>query len=211
MELVARDVAVSGTYGPLLRPTSLRVRSGQLLVVTTEPGAGHTALALALSGRLRPSEGTVRMNNSPSRAALQRGISLVDAPEVTEPEDSLPLSEVVAEGLSLAGKRHGRRAVRKWLSRHGFGDLASTRFENVPAEARTKLLVELAATRRGVTALVLDCPDRHGGDPFAWHALATWHAQRGLAVVVLCTPISAEKLGVEHVAIGAPKTVHNGT
>lgn len=203
MELVAEDVAVTGPQGPLLRPTSLRVQDGELVVVSGDPNSGHTALALALAGRLRPSQGAVRLDGSPAPSTLRRIVTVVDSPEVTEPEGALPVSEVVAEELSLAGRPAGRRAARSWLAKRGFSDHSATRIDAIPPALRTEILVELAATKRGVKALILDCPDRHGGDPMSWYSLAMHQAMRGLAVVVLCSPFAAEKLGTSHSRIGA--------
>ncbi|GAA0523145.1 hypothetical protein [Saccharopolyspora thermophila] len=201
MEIVATGVEVAGARGQLLAPTSLRARSGRLLLVAGDPNSGRTALALALSGRLRPTRGEVRLDGTADPSALRRAVAVVDAPQITEPEGALPVRDVVAEGLSLAGRRSGRRAVRAWLQARELP--ATERFENLAGLARTRLLVDLAVESRAVRALVLDCPDRHGGDPAGWYELAARQAARGLAVVALCSPHSADRLGVFPARIGA--------
>ena len=211
MEIIAESVEVTGPHGPLLQPTSLRVRDGQLLLVTGDPDSGRTALALTLSGRLRPSRGTVRRDGSTDANALRRTVAIVDAPQITEPEGSVPVTDVVAEGLSFARRRSGRRAVRAWLAEHHLDQFSAERFEHLPSTARTELLVELAAAGRDVETLILDCPDRHGGDPLGWYSLAARHAERGLAVVVLCAPYSAEKLGVSHSRVGPANSSQQST
>nr|WP_228046879.1 hypothetical protein [Saccharopolyspora sp. HNM0983] len=187
----------------MLAPTSLEVRSGELLVVAGDPHDGHTALALVLSGRMRPGEGTVHLDDDRSPAALRRAVSVVDAPGVTEPDGAVPLHDVIAEGLSLAGRRSGRRSVRTWLHERGIADRAKDRFEHLPHPERTRVLVDLARLPRTTGALVLDSPDRHGTDPTAWHPAAAEQAQRGLAVIVLCAPHSAERLDIPVARIGA--------
>ncbi|MBQ6644217.1 MAG: ATP-binding cassette domain-containing protein, partial [Saccharopolyspora sp.] len=144
MEIAAEAVEVVGAHSTLLAPTSMRVSSGELLVVTGEPNSGHTALALALSGRLRPARGSVRIDGRADPKALRRAVAVVDAPEITEPEPSVPVRTVVAEGLSLAGRRAGRAAVRSWLAAHELAEHTSTRMENLPAAERTRLLIDLA-------------------------------------------------------------------
>lgn len=203
MEIVAEGVEVIGAHGPLLAPTSLRMRDGRLRLVTGEPNAGHTALALVLSGRLRPTRGTVRLDGAADAGALRRAVAVVDAPEITEPDGAVSVRDVAAEGLSLARRRSGRRRTRAWLSEHELGDCADERFENLVPAQRTRLLVELACEGRSTKALVLDQPDRHGGDPAAWYALAARQAARGMAVAVLCSPHSADQLGVPRARIGA--------
>lgn len=202
MEILARDVGVQGAHGPLLRPTTLRVRAGQVALVAGEPGTGHTPLALTLAGRMAPSSGEVTVDGQRDDAALRRLVAVVDAPGVTAPEDALPLRTVVGEELSFAGKPAGRGAVRDWLAAHDAERHAGTRFDLVPPTVRTRLLTELAAERPDVRLLVLDCPDRHCDDPHTWWTVARQHANRDRAVVVLCTETSARLLDLPVARLG---------
>lgn len=203
MHIVASNVAITGTSGRMLAATSLEASSGELLVVTGDPNDGHTALALVLSGRMRPDEGDVHLDDDRRPARLRREIAVVDAPGITEPDDVVPLRDVVAEGLSLAGRRSGRRAVQHWLRRHQLADRAKDRFERLSHAERTRVLLDLARSARATSALVLDRPDRHGTDPTAWHPAAAEQAANGTAVIVLCAPHTAERLDVPVARIGA--------
>lgn len=187
MEIRADRVGVDGPHGPLLRPTSLRVRGGELALVNGEPGDGHTTLALALAGRIRPSHGTVTVDGRNDPAALRKRVAVVDAPAVNEPEPGLKLADAFAEELMHSGKPANRKAVRQWLDERAAGEFATERVENIPAQVRTRLLVEAAATRPGVEALMITEPDRHTSDMASWWELARLQAEQGLAVVVLCT------------------------
>jgi energy-coupling factor transporter ATP-binding protein EcfA2 len=189
--LHAAGVRVDARPVPLLEPTSLTVRSGERLLVAGEPGHGHTALALALGGRLKVDAGAVELDGSRSARALRRGVALVDVPGVSEPDAVLPLGSVVAEELAMAGlpTRHG--AVPEFLAARGLDEMAAFPLEAVPPAARTRVLAEIAAQRPGVVALVITVPDRFGGDPRAWWALAGELAGAGFAVVVTCTDASA--------------------
>ncbi|MEU4803125.1 ABC transporter ATP-binding protein [Actinosynnema sp. NPDC023587] len=202
MEIHAQRVGVTGPHGPLLKPTSLRVPAGELLLVAGPPAAGHTAFALVLSGRMRPSTGTV----TPDDAVLRGGVVLVDSPDVTEPEASLSLSGVVGEELAVNGRRSGRKAVADWLVERGAEEHVDARFEYVPADVRCALMMELAAGRPGARVLVVDTPDRYHGDPTSWLALARDRVTPELSVVVLCTTTSAEVLGVPVARLGADNT-----
>lgn len=202
VELAAEGAGVTGAHGSLLRPTSLRVRSGETLVVAGDPKSGCTALALVLSGRLRPDQGRVLLNGASDPAEVRRRVTVVDAPDVTEPDEALKVRDVVAEGLSLAGQSSRRSAVRSWLEEHDEQQHAAERFENLPAANRTRLLLALATTRDDTAVLILDSPDRHGGDPSAWFAAARREAERGYAVIVLCDPRSASQLGIDTVLVG---------
>ncbi|GAB7048818.1 AMP-binding protein [Catenuloplanes indicus] len=198
----ARAVTAKGPHGLLLRPTSVGVVAGRRVAVAGPPGHGHTALALALGGRLEPGAGDVTLDGRHSGKRLREAVALVDVPGISEPDEMLPLAAVVGEELSMARARAGRRAVREWLDRHGALVYAETRTEHVPGPVRTRVLAELAALRPGVGVLVLTLPDRHGGGPGAWWDLAGVLAARGYGVIVQCTDTSAELLGLRAVRLG---------
>ncbi|MFC5052332.1 hypothetical protein [Saccharothrix xinjiangensis] len=202
MEVHARRVGVDGPHGPLLEPTSLLVRPGELIVVAGDPGRGHTALALVLSGRMRPTTGRV----SPEAAELRRRVVPVDSPGVSEPEGALPLGAAVGEELALNHVRGGRGAVADWLAARDADRYLGTRVERVPAQVRCSLALELAAGRPGAEVLVLDSPDRYHPDPPGWLDLARAHVTEDRSVVVLCTTASAALLDAPAARIGADNT-----
>ena len=211
MQIELDQVAVEGRHGPMLTPTSLTLRTGERMLVVGEPGHGHTALALAATGRLRSSSGTVlldgRSTSSPRVArALRVATAVVDVPGISEPYEALPLSTLVAEELGLAGRRAYPRDVEAWLVEHGRLEDAGHRVELLPPAVRTCVLAELAAARPGVCAVVLTLPDRHGGHPREWWALAGDLARRGFAVLAQCTPAAAGLLGAVHPTPGADYT-----
>ena len=191
-------VGVNGAHGPLLRPTSLLVKTGALTLVTGDPGTGHTALGLVLSGRMKPSTGSV----SPDAKTLRKQVVLVDAPEVNEPEAALTLANVVGEELAMSKLPSGRKAVHDWLAERSFDEHARTRFEHVPPSVRCAVMLELGATRPGVTTLVLDCPDRYHPDPREWLKLAQQHVTEERSVVALCSNTSASVLDIPAACLG---------
>ncbi|PPK65523.1 hypothetical protein V5P93_004995 [Actinokineospora auranticolor] len=196
MEVMAEQVAVTGAHGPLLAPTSLRVRAGEVAVVAGEPNDGHTAFGLALTGRITPSGGTI----SPTAAHLREHAVLVDAPAVTAPEPNLRVADVLAEELALSGARFRRVRVTRLLDEHGLAP--RTRFEDVAPAARIALLTGLAAERPGAELLVLDTPDRHTSDPEDWLPTALAQAREGRAVVVLCGTATALRLPLTPARLG---------
>jgi len=199
-------VAVDGAHSPLLRPTSLALSDGQVQLAVGPAGAGHTALALAGAGRIRPSAGRVLLDDldgSVAPAALRRAVAVVDAPGVSEPDGALPLATVVGEELAMARLRAGRGAVAEWLADRDAAEHARTRYEDVPAAVRLRLMAELAAARPGVRALVLTAPDRHGIAPAVWWHIACTHAGHGLAVLVTAQEIAAALLDAAPAVIGA--------
>jgi ABC-type multidrug transport system ATPase subunit len=176
-----------------LPPTSLTVESGRLTIVHGEPGVGITAFGLALAGRIKPTTGTVTLDDAMGATKLRDLVAVVDAPGVSEPDDALPVRVVVGEELALAHRPASKDAVARWLTENDAAAFANMRFESLTAQMRTRLLTTLAASREGIKMLVLDTPDRHTSDVDSWSVLAREHAERGVAVVVLTatTPLSA--------------------
>jgi energy-coupling factor transporter ATP-binding protein EcfA2 len=194
VEIHVQSVGVDGAHGTLLEPTSLRVRQGELALVAGEPGTGHTAFALAMGGRMRPSVGSVLLDGKADDAGLRERVAIVDAPDVSAPERNLTLAVTVGEELAMAGQPAGHKAIADWLFGHDARDHAGTRLESVPAEVRTRLLIELATMRPGIGALAIVLPDRHGAGPHTWWDAACEQAEKQLAVVVLCGVTSARLL-----------------
>lgn len=191
MQLRADRVSLEGHHGTLLPATSLNVGERELAIVHGEPGVGVTAFGLALAGRLKPSTGTVHAEGTDAQPSEL--VAVVDAPGVSEPDEAVQVRVVVGEELALAHQPASKADVARWLAEHDAAAFATTRFEKLEPALRTRLLTELAASRKGVRVLVLDTPDRHTSKVWTWAGLAREFAGRGFAVVVLTatTPESA--------------------
>lgn len=196
--LSATGVSVVRRRRPMLPPTDVVLHPGEVRAVVGEPGSAHVALALVLAGRLAPNTGTVLLDGSPGSAARQRAVALVDVPEVSEPDDVVPIGTVLGEELAMARLPARRRAVRAWAPHV---DLAA-RTEDVPAGLRTSLLLHAAARRPGVRFLVLTLPDRWGVTPAQWQPVAAELALSGLGILVTVGLISQHLLAVPHSPLG---------
>jgi len=216
MQITLTDVRVDGRREPMLDELDLTWSTGECVLVAGEPGHGHTALALVATGRLEPSAGQVRLvpgdDEAPARRAARRArpsgrsagratlrdvTAVVDVPGISEPDEALTVSDVVAEGLALAGRRSLPTDVTRWLTDHSLATDRSRRIDQVPGVVRTALLAALAAENEGVELLVLTLPDRHGGEPSGWWEVAQTLAASGLGVLVQCTRASARDLGAD--------------
>ncbi|MGO4598087.1 hypothetical protein [Terrabacter sp. 2RAF25] len=143
--VVARDVSVSGTHEPFVSGIRFTAPAASVTVVGADPGAGQVALALAIGGRVDLLTGSVSIGGSTDRAHLQLRTRLVDVPDVTAPEDALPLRAVVAEELALAERPSSRKDVAAFLRERGLAELGGRRWESLSAGLRTSLLLELGA------------------------------------------------------------------
>ncbi len=200
MQIVLDGVAVQGRRDPMLAPFDLTLRTGEAVLVAAEPGHGHTALALATTGRLVPSSGRVTLEGAPTTRpplTLADVSAVVDVPGVSEPVESIPVHTHVAEDLALARRRTLPRDVAGWIAAHGLDDVARLRVDQLDALTRTRMLVALACERPDVHFLVLTLPDRHGGAPAGWWGAACDAAAAGYGVLVQCSRASARLLGAE--------------
>jgi hypothetical protein len=186
-----------GRGGVALPETSTAFASGEVTLVVAETEQRPTILGLIASGRMRPDTGEVIVDGRVDAAALRRRVALVDAPDVSDPAPNVAVMAVVAEELMFAGRRADPIATMRWLDAVGSRDLAGTPIADVAPVRRLRLLLELATLRKGVEALVLVSPDRHGGDPREWWTLAREFADRGNAVLVVAGAASAATLA-EH-------------
>ena len=187
--LSVQQLQINGRRGDLLPATSLQVRRGELLLVAGEGQDQRTALALALSGRMKPSNGVLSWDTTTKTKKIRLASALVDSPGVNEPEQHLSVRDLVTEDLSLIPRRYrGALLSKPWLKVNSFEDIAGLWIEQLPAARRLELLTALALADPATDLLVLDSPDRHSADPAAWlprlQALAS-DAGRPLAVVAV--------------------------
>lgn len=199
--LKASGLTVHHRRRELLEPTDVEVGSGEVVAVVGTPGAGHTALALILAGRLTPDAGSVRMDASTLDITRRHGVALVDVPGVTEPDDAVPFTTVLGEELAMAGHPARRSAVRAWAA----GVDVAERTEDVPGPDRVALLLRGAALRDRVRFLVLVLPDRWGVTPEQWEPVAAELATRGLGVVVTVGETARPTLTVPSTTMGGAR------
>ncbi|EWT02232.1 ABC transporter ATP-binding protein [Intrasporangium oryzae NRRL B-24470] len=193
-DVVAIGVTVAGTHEPFVAGVDVHAPEGRVTLVPTDPGVGQVALALAIGGRVDLAAGSVAIAGSTERRTLQVLTRLVDVADVTAPEDALPVKVVVAEELALAERPSSRRDVADFLAERGLADRARDRWDSLPPGVRTRTLLELGSWHPEVRVVVLTGPDRHGGDPHEWYVAAQRLAERGLTVVVICSPATARTL-----------------
>jgi len=196
--LRASGVSVPGQPRDVLPPTDIELRSGSIRAVVGEPGHGHTALALALAGRLPSAGGTVELDGSTDPVALRRAVALVDVPGVSEPDEAVPVGTILGEELAMAGTSARRADVQLFAP-----DLdLRERTDAVPAAQRVELLLRAAALRPDVMFLVLTLPDRWGVEPAQWEPVAATLADQGLGVCVTVGATSRHLLTVPATSIG---------
>ncbi|MDQ0770613.1 energy-coupling factor transporter ATP-binding protein EcfA2 [Pseudarthrobacter defluvii] len=193
--LSARQLHAKGRRDPLLPPTSLTLRRGELLLVTGERQDQRTALSLLLSGRMKATGGDISWDSSPRSKQLRLVSALVDSPGVNEPEEHLSVRDLVTEDLALIPRRYrGALLSGPWLKVNRFEDIADLWTEQLEPRRRLELLTALALANPRTDLLVVDSPDRHSADGLTWlprlQELA-YDAGRPLAVVAAVSAVPA--------------------
>ena len=167
--LSVQQLQINGRRDDLLPATSLQVHRGELLLVAGEGQDQRTSLALALSGRMKPSHGVLSWDNTTKTKKIRLASALVDSPGVNEPEQHLSVRDLVTEDLSLIPRRYrGALLSKPWLKVNSFEDIAGLWIEQLPAGRRLELLTALALADPATDLLVVDSPDRHSADPGTW-------------------------------------------
>ncbi|WP_427016331.1 ABC transporter ATP-binding protein [Pseudarthrobacter sp. P1] len=167
--LSTAQVHVNGRHHTLLPATTLAAERGRLLLVQADGQDRRTALALALSGRLKPSSGTVALGHDGNIARLRRRSAIIDSPNVNEPERHLSVRSLVAEDLAMVPRKfRDRTRPTAWLVRQGHTDLVGKWVEELDSSTMLELLVELALANPEVELVVVDSPDRHTVDDSRW-------------------------------------------
>lgn len=184
MRVIVNGVS-KGASGSALPETSLEMNTGRAVLTVLETEQRPTVLSLIVSGRMKPSTGSVTIDGAGSRRELRKRLAIVDALDVSEPHADVRFAEVVAEELMFAGRMPAPWAVRNWLDEHGMREQERVPMGQLQPEVRIRALAELALLREGVDGLILVSPDRHGGDPLEWWHIASELADRDVAVLAI--------------------------
>ncbi len=167
--LSTNQLHINGRRHTLLPATTVEAHKGEVLLIQADGQERRTALSLALTGRMKPSSGTVALGRDASMAALRRRSTVVDAPEVNAPEHHLTVRSLASEDLALVPfKFRDRTRPTEWLVTRGFRDLLGKWVEEVEPARLLHLQLELALADHGVELVVVDSPDRHSADTGTW-------------------------------------------
>ncbi|MEV5308959.1 ATP-binding cassette domain-containing protein [Streptomyces sp. NPDC052610] len=169
----ARDFGVKGPRGWAFRGISLEAEPGSLIAIEGPSGSGRTSLLLALTGRMRPTEGTAVVGDvrPPKRMAALRQVSaLAHVPGVTDLEPALTVAEHLRErallqrrfGDSLRGLFRPRRERRDEAALRVDAALAAAGLDpaDLPKGTRTAVrdLERLEALRLSVALALIGGP-----------------------------------------------------
>ncbi len=181
--LTTHQLQINGRRHTLVPATTLESRRAEVLLVQADGQERRTATALTLTGRMKPSSGTVTLGHDGSLSSLRRRSAVVDAPGVNAPEQHLSVRSLTAEDLALVPlKFRDRTRPTEWLVKKGFRDILDKWVEQLAPNRMLHLQLELALANHDVELLVVDSPDRHTADSTAWLPLLQQAAAGDLGV-----------------------------
>ncbi|MFH8987348.1 ATP-binding cassette domain-containing protein [Streptomyces sp. NPDC017940] len=207
----AVDFGLKGPRGWAFRGVGVAAGPGALVAVEGPSGSGRTCLLLALTGRMRATEGTASVGRFrlPKQLAAGRGISAVaHVPGVTDLDPALTVAEHLRERALLQRRFESplRALLRPQAERAAASRLcvddavraAGLDVEALPKGARTSVrdLDRLEVLRLSVALALMGRPRLLGVDDLdlklsdaerdeAW-ALLRSVAERGTTVVAVC-------------------------
>ena len=185
MLIALESAAIGHGLAASVPPLSMTVSDGAPAVIAVETAERPMLVSLLLGGRIRPDSGRVTVDGTENLDMLRRATALVDTPVAAEPTAGLSIASIIAEEFSFAGLPSSRRAVHRFLHRHGMADYAKVPVRALPSLRRTRMFSELALLRPAVTALIITSPERHGGDPVEWYDALVDVAKRGTTVAIV--------------------------
>ncbi|APU39922.1 ATP-binding cassette domain-containing protein [Streptomyces sp. TN58] len=217
----AEDFGLKGPRGWAFRGIGLDAAPGSLVAVEGPSGSGRTCLLLALTGRMKPTEGHAEIGRHrlPKKmAAVRRIAALGPVPGVNDLDQSLTVAEQLREGALL--QRHYGAPIRSLLRpRAERRAAASARIEaaldaagldlaTLPKAERTSVrdLERLEAVRLSVAIALLGTPQLLALDDLdiklsdterteVW-ALLRSIAARGTTVLAVCSEAPADAVVV---------------
>ncbi|UPZ31740.1 ATP-binding cassette domain-containing protein [Streptomyces sp. LRE541] len=107
--VTAEDFGLEGPRGWAFRGVDIDAEPGSLIAVEGPSGSGRTCLLLALTGRMKPTEGHARVGHRElpkQMAAVRRFSALAHVPGVTDLEPALSVAEHLRE-RALLQRRFG--------------------------------------------------------------------------------------------------------
>lgn len=167
------NIWAKGRHTPLFDRTTFSVGEGEVIIVQADSQLERTSLALALTGRLPLSGGTISWSegdDEPRRISMRRLralSSVVDSPDVTAPEQHMRVHDYVSEMLSYNLPIFGRSRASRWLAERGLEELDGLWMDEISGEMNVELMAALAQHSPS-DLLVFDTPSRHLNHTYMW-------------------------------------------
>ncbi|MFF4228289.1 ATP-binding cassette domain-containing protein [Streptomyces sp. NPDC001820] len=225
--VTAEDFGLKGPRGWAFRSVSIEAEPGSLIAIEGPSGSGRTCLLLALTGRMRPTEGSAEVGGLPlprKMAAVRRISALGPVPGVSELDPALTVAEHLRERALLQRRFDGSlrallrpRAERTAAARSRIDEAleaAGLDVAGLPKQERTSVrdLERLEALRLYVALALVGRPGLLAVDDAdlklsdadraeAWQLLRSV-AEAGTTVLAVCSQAPEDTIAVRTIAAG---------
>lgn len=233
-DVTAEDFGLKGPRGWAFRSVSINAEPGSLIAIEGPSGSGRTCLLLALTGRMRPAEGSAEVGGLPlprKMAAVRRISALGPVPGVSELAPALTVAEHLRERALLQRRFDGSlrallrpRAERTAAARSRIDkalEAAGLDLAALPKQKRTyvldlerlealRLYVALALIGRP-RLLAVDDADLKLSDADrdeAWQLLRSV-AEAGTTVLAVCSQAPEDTTAIRTIAVESTGTSDN--
>lgn len=155
--VVARGLGLRTRRGWVYRDVDLSADAGDVTAVLGPTGSGKTALLLTLSGRMRPTHGSVRVDGLEAAThmpAVRRRAGLGQVPGVNDLDDSLTAGQHAREAILFRGAAGD--TPRSVLSRVGLDEHERTPVRDLDVEQRERLGIAMGLVGSPAVLLVDD-------------------------------------------------------
>lgn len=98
--VIARELTLKGDEGTVFGPLNFDIPSMGLTNLTGSGGSGRTALALVLTGRMKPTSGALEVLGETKTGRIQRRVALAGVEQIDMLERSVTVRDVLTETLS---------------------------------------------------------------------------------------------------------------
>jgi ABC-2 type transport system ATP-binding protein len=176
----ARQLSLRTKRGWVFKDVDLDLADGDLVAVTGPAGSGRSMLLLTLTGRARPSAGTLSVAGSQRRAKIRQVTSVARITGAVELEEELRVGDLVRETRLLSKREIDYRRAAELV---GFAVDSATLVGDLAPDEATLFAVALALTPRPCLVVVddVDAAVTAEQQRRIWAALANV-AQSGIAV-----------------------------
>ena len=144
-----KSLSLKTPMGKVYTDVSMSFDKGSVIAVYGSEKTGRTSLLLTLSGRMKPSKGEFYFDSlalSKKSGKIRAASALSFFEGINDVQSFLTVKKLLSAELQLSGKSGSKRAVKEYLQRWNFTDLADVKYVNLDSFDKAVFGFMLAAT-----------------------------------------------------------------
>ncbi len=195
--VVATGMGLTGDEGPVFGPLDFSIPARGLTTLTGRAGSGRTALALVLSGRMKPTEGSLSVLGMSDPKQIRKTVAIAGVNQLDELDRSVTVRDIVSENMAWSSHWFNRtpRATDEDLERYCrpvYGNRSLPPLDNYISQISSldRLLLRIALSlqpvhKHEINMLVMDNLDQVAEQHDREHLLGIlFHIAQSMPVVI---------------------------